>query len=209
LTADGIPIVLHDASVDRTTDGSGAVGRMTIEEVRRLDAGIHKGAAFKGTQIPTLGEALDSLKGRAKVVVELKGEGDAFIRAAARAVVSRDLVAEVTFSAFAHENLKAVAAVVPGASLNPLGGMKGRSVEQVVDDTLALGAGTLGMVAADATSELAQAAHDAGLILRCSGAADDTGPEIRRLISIGADGLTTNCPDVLMGILREDDITPW
>jgi len=63
-------VVIHDETVDRTTDGSGAVARMTLSELKALDAG-------KGEKIPTLGEVFSALKGRAAVNIELKGRGTA------------------------------------------------------------------------------------------------------------------------------------
>jgi len=56
LTRDGVPIVLHDATVDRTTDGRGAVATMSLQKLRSLDAGVKFGAGFIGELVPTLAE---------------------------------------------------------------------------------------------------------------------------------------------------------
>jgi glycerophosphoryl diester phosphodiesterase len=208
-TSDGVPVVIHDATVDRTTDGSGRVDAMTLDEVKALDAGSHRGESFAGLRVPSLDETLDSLVGRTRLVIELKMGEPASVSDVVEAVEARGMTEDVTYSAFHRENLRAVSAILAGASLNPLGGMAGRSIAEVIEETHDLKAKTLGMVAADATEELAEAAHAAGLLLRCSGAADDTGPEIRRLIAIGADGLTTNHPDVLQAILQEEGIAPF
>jgi glycerophosphoryl diester phosphodiesterase len=61
LTADGYPVLLHDPTVDRTTDGTGAVADLTLEQVEALDAGSWYSAEFAGTRIPRLGEFLDLL----------------------------------------------------------------------------------------------------------------------------------------------------
>jgi glycerophosphoryl diester phosphodiesterase len=58
-TADGRVVVMHDDTVDRTTDGAGAVADLALAELRRLDAGSHAGEAFAGERIPTLEEVLD------------------------------------------------------------------------------------------------------------------------------------------------------
>ncbi len=58
LSRDGVPILMHDERVDRTTDGHGEVRDMTFAELRRLDAGSWKGAGYAGTPIATLAEAL-------------------------------------------------------------------------------------------------------------------------------------------------------
>jgi glycerophosphoryl diester phosphodiesterase len=60
-TKDGRLIIRHDATVDRTTDGTGKVADLTFDEIRALDAGIKKGGRFAGTKIPTFEEALDCL----------------------------------------------------------------------------------------------------------------------------------------------------
>jgi len=64
LTADGAPVLLHDATVDRTTGGSGPIAAMTLADVRHLstEAGC----------VPTLGEALAAVAGRVPLLVELK-----------------------------------------------------------------------------------------------------------------------------------------
>lgn len=46
ISKDGELVLMHDATVDRTTDGSGAVNEMTLEELKALDAGINKGTEF-------------------------------------------------------------------------------------------------------------------------------------------------------------------
>src|SRR5215510_3908468 len=58
LTADGQAVLIHDETVDRTTDGKGLVRQMTVAELRRFDAGVRFGPAWRGERIPTLVEAL-------------------------------------------------------------------------------------------------------------------------------------------------------
>jgi glycerophosphoryl diester phosphodiesterase len=58
-TADGEAVVIHDETVDRTTDGRGRVDRLTLAELRRLDAGRWKGERFAGERVPTLREVLE------------------------------------------------------------------------------------------------------------------------------------------------------
>lgn len=59
LSADGVPVVIHDETVDRTTDGHGCVAELSLAELRRLDAGLWRGAAFAGERLPALVETLE------------------------------------------------------------------------------------------------------------------------------------------------------
>jgi glycerophosphoryl diester phosphodiesterase len=54
--------VIHDDTVDRTTDGRGRIGDLTLAEVKRLDAGATFGPTFRGERIPTLRELIDLVK---------------------------------------------------------------------------------------------------------------------------------------------------
>jgi glycerophosphoryl diester phosphodiesterase len=58
LTADGIPVIFHDDTVDRCTNGSGKLASLTLEQLKQLDAGSWFGVEFKNEQVPTLKEAL-------------------------------------------------------------------------------------------------------------------------------------------------------
>lgn len=69
---DGKLVVIHDTTVDRTTDGSGKVGNLTFKELRNLDAGSWKGEQFTGAQIPTFDEILDRYHGKIGILIELK-----------------------------------------------------------------------------------------------------------------------------------------
>jgi len=76
LSLDGVPVVIHDDRVDRTTNGSGPVEGLTCEELRRLDAGSWFSPRFTGERIPLLAEVVDLLAGRDMLLnVELKSDG--------------------------------------------------------------------------------------------------------------------------------------
>lgn len=76
MTADGHFIVMHDATVDRTTDGRGFVSKLTLADIVALDAGSWFGPAFTGERVPTLREALRHVKGRAAVDIDFKAGPD-------------------------------------------------------------------------------------------------------------------------------------
>lgn len=72
LTRDGVLVLLHDNTVDRTTDGRGHLADMTWSEVQKLDAGGWYGATYAGQRLPSLEELLDRYVGRLQLVLELK-----------------------------------------------------------------------------------------------------------------------------------------
>jgi glycerophosphoryl diester phosphodiesterase len=71
-TSDGELVLCHDSTLDRTTDGTGPVSATTLSEIEKLDAGSWFSEDFKGERIPTLREALESLKGRARPDLDFK-----------------------------------------------------------------------------------------------------------------------------------------
>ncbi len=71
-TRDGHLVIMHDATVDRTTDGKGRVSDLTLEEIKRLDAGSWFSPKFAGERVPTLDEALSVMEGRALPDIDFK-----------------------------------------------------------------------------------------------------------------------------------------
>ena len=98
-TADGALVLLHDESVDRTTNGQGLVGEMTLEDIRKLDAG-------GGQTLPTLGEALTAASGRIGLILELKAEGLAYDVCAI--VRASGFAGPIIYASFLHEELQHV-----------------------------------------------------------------------------------------------------
>ena len=76
LSSDGQLVLMHDATVDRTTDGHGRVADLTLAEIKRLDAGSWKGAKFAGEKVPTLAEALAVMPQNVWLNLHLKGGAD-------------------------------------------------------------------------------------------------------------------------------------
>ncbi|MBM7647419.1 glycerophosphoryl diester phosphodiesterase [Bacillus ectoiniformans] len=69
---DGELVVIHDHTVDRTTDGTGYIKDLTFDQIRELDAGSFKGEEFKGEKVPTFEEVLDTYHGKIGILIELK-----------------------------------------------------------------------------------------------------------------------------------------
>ncbi len=72
LSKDGVLVVMHNFTVDETTDGHGNVGDFTAAELARLDAGSHFSPDFAGVGVPTLEQVLDLVAGRCRLNVEIK-----------------------------------------------------------------------------------------------------------------------------------------
>ncbi len=83
---DGVLFVLHDGTLDRTTDGSGLAAERTMEELKRLDAGSWFGQEWHQERIPTLAEVLAACRGRVDVLLDLKEQGEDYAAAVSECV---------------------------------------------------------------------------------------------------------------------------
>ena len=108
LSCDGVPVVIHDETLERTTDGSGAVVAVTLPQLQKLDAGSWFSAAFAGEAIPTLAEVLKIFGGQLRLNLELKE----FHAGVAVLALLRDYpAAEVVLSSFDYALLKRLRAM--------------------------------------------------------------------------------------------------
>lgn len=72
ITKDAELVVIHDATVDRTTDGTGKVRDLTLAQLKQLDAGVKKAPAFAGARIPTLRELLELVRNHPTVTLDVE-----------------------------------------------------------------------------------------------------------------------------------------
>ena len=164
LSADGVPVVIHDDTVDRTTDGSGAIAGMSAGEIARLDAGSWFDAAFAGTRIPTLDEVFEAVGGRIAINVELKSSGgrerreDSIENKAVSLVGRFGLRDSVLFSSFDWGLLESCREIDPhghigvlmapgwdwGEALEFARAVRAYSIHPYVDDLLTQGPGHVG-----------------------------------------------------------------
>jgi glycerophosphoryl diester phosphodiesterase len=103
LTRDGHVIVMHDATIDRTTDGHGRVADLTLDEIRRVDAGVWKAAEFKGERVPLLDEVLAAVGQAVLIDIEIKGmslRGHGLEQQVAALIAKHDLFDRVVLSSF-------------------------------------------------------------------------------------------------------------
>ena len=75
ISSDGVPVIMHDPTLDRTTSGTGPVGSRTLQELKQLDAGFRFGPQFAGERIPTLAEMLEVAKtSNRQLLLDIKGQ---------------------------------------------------------------------------------------------------------------------------------------
>lgn len=119
LTADGVPVLMHDPLVDRTTNGWGRVAQLTLAEVHSLDAGSWFSAEFAGEPVPTLEQFVDEIDGTpARALVELKGAwSPARLRHTIDMLRSKGMVNRVALQSFEAEMLEAMRAEAPEFAL--------------------------------------------------------------------------------------------
>lgn len=110
LTKDGIPVVIHDVTVNRTTNGRGDVARLTYNEIRQLDAGSWFSREFIGEKIPRLEEVLEFAQNNINLNIEIKAnpksKPGATEAKTLELVQKYDMISEVLFSSFNVDSLK-------------------------------------------------------------------------------------------------------
>ena len=110
LTRDGVPVVIHDEALTRTTDGEGKVDDRPLAEIRRFSAGAWFGARFTGERVPTLEEVYRLVAGRAEMNVEIKGAENGSCEiglAALRVALASGALDHSIFSSFEPKALEA------------------------------------------------------------------------------------------------------
>jgi glycerophosphoryl diester phosphodiesterase len=193
-TRDGVLVLLHDATVDRTTDGTGAVADLTWDEVARLNAAarFHAGAHDFGVQrIPRLDAFLDRYGGRTTFRLEIKAlgvEGEAV-----RLVRARRLLDTAVFTSFEPPALEAVRHVAPDAQLAYLSRSRTAFDQEAIDAALALGANEIAPRADLVTPETVTRARAAGLRVWAWGVSDQE--KLRHAVAAGIGGCTLDYPD--------------
>jgi glycerophosphoryl diester phosphodiesterase len=111
-TADGVPVLMHDLTVVRTTDGTGPVATLTLVQIKALDAGAKAcQGAFRGEPVPTLAEAMAVTRGRALLIAEIKAPG--MEAAVAKAILEAEALEWASVCSFFPQSLEAVRAVEP------------------------------------------------------------------------------------------------
>jgi glycerophosphoryl diester phosphodiesterase len=189
-SADGVPVLMHDLTLDRTTNGSGDLDSLTLEQLRTLDAG--------GEPVPTFAEALALSRGRALLVAEIKRPGcEAALAQAVREADALDDVMVWSFLPPALEAMREAEPRLPGGLLvAPQGVGNWPSLRELA---LRLGLQAVSVFHLSLDQAIVAQARRSGLAVYAWTA--DTEAEIRRLLALGVDGVVTNYPDRALAIL--------
>jgi glycerophosphoryl diester phosphodiesterase len=182
-TADGILVALHDATVNRTTNGKGPIDRLTLRDVKALDAG-------NGERVPMLEEVLSVVSGQAGLMLELKVKGAA--QKTVEVVQKAEFKDPVIYASFLHEELGIIRSVDAEASLMAL---FGRLPQASVARAIKYSPSHVGLRHDTVTRRLVEAFHDEDLLVFVY--TTDTTREIQRAISAGVDGIISNVPERL------------
>ncbi|RMF89952.1 MAG: glycerophosphodiester phosphodiesterase [Nitrospinota bacterium] len=211
LSKDGAVVVMHDPEVSRTTDGSGEIGRLTLAELRTLNAAARFSEETAPQRIPTLDEVLDLVKGKAEVQIEIKRRSDKSRYAGIEekvleAVRLRDMLEDVVIISFDFPTLQRIkvlepqirtCALVSTHYFRRLGGHPDPAL--VVADLQQHGFRCVGIKHTWLTAPLLKALHTQGFQV---GVWTVNVPFlIREFAGLGVDFLTSDRPDLLNTLL--------
>ena len=201
-TADGEIVCLHDATVDRTTDGSGEVADMTRAEVRALDAGRWIGDEHAGEPVPPLREVLEQIAPRLVVHIEIKQRGIA--ETVVEVIREADALRRVTVISFDHDDVRRAKAAEPSLACGLItSGAEDASTEEeraLIASALECGASFLSCSHRKLTAMLVRECHLVGLLVM-AWTMDDP-EDIRRMIEMRADALVSNYPERVLELLE-------
>lgn len=198
-TGNGHIAVIHDATVDRTTDGSGPVASCTWAVLHALDAGSWFSDAFKGERIPEFEEILLRYRyqGLLHLHAEIKSRTPSFALQVADAVLRHGMAEQVTMTSFYQEPLQEIRAF---ASHLQTAWLVEAIDAEVIAEAHALGCAQLCPPAAMLTPEMVQLLHAERFIIRAWGVKSEN--LMRQVVLSGADGMTVDFPDKLIAYLR-------
>lgn len=195
---DGVPYVLHDTTVDRTTDGTGPIRELTAAELDTLDAGSWFAPAFTGARVPTLAAQLDDLRLRGgNLVLEIKGRHSRDeVARIVQAIRDHGMTGRVLVQSFDPEALRHTRALAPEL---PLGLLRDKLDPDPVAVAQELGLSTYNPSAAQLSAhpDAVRRLHAAGVAVMVWTV--DTPARWKTLDALGADGIITNRPAELTG----------
>lgn len=193
-TSDGELVLLHDANLDRTTNGSGPVNEARWSSVSQLDAGSWFDKKYSGARVPLLQKTLEHYGERIPFVLEIKQPG--IEERVVEIISSLGLLPRTTFTSFNFETAAHVKQLVPNAKV---GFLTPNTDLETVQRVLAARLDQFCPPAAAVTPELVSTWKNLGLEVRAWGVKDVA--LMRRAIQAGVDGMTVDFPNLLMEAL--------
>jgi glycerophosphoryl diester phosphodiesterase len=195
VTADGVLVVIHDDTLDRTTNGDGKVEIIRIAELQRLDAGRWRGPQFAGERVPTLREVLDRVKGRCGLNVEMKAEGIA--APVCKLIRERQAEESILVSSFNWQAIAEVRRIAPEIKSALLADRRPRSA---IERAISMQVTAVNPKHDLVDHNLCAEAHRRGLKVY-TWTVDDPA-EMVRLAEAGVDGIMTNYPARLRALME-------
>jgi len=207
LTADERVVVIHDETLQRTTNGHGNVAEHDFDEIRSLDAGSWFAPQFAGEKVPTLGEALDTTMGRILLNVEIKSEAvDRGISdKVAAAIRERGMTKQVIVSSFSPTALEQMHAVAPEIRTAVLYNPELQRGEDPVEIVRGLGASVFNIRGSRLKAKMLRSCREHGIPVGVYTV--DKPKKMKRWVKKGIDAIFTNHPDRLIEILEEKSRT--
>lgn len=187
-TSDSQLVVIHDPTVDRTTNGKGTVKQMTLQEIRRLDAG-------KDERIPTLREVLGLSRDKIEVMIEAKGIG--IERLLVELLEAEDVLHRIVVTSFMTDAIGKIKELNPKISIGQIFSWK---IPNIVQKALELRVSCMAPQYGLVTKEMVKDLHERRIALFAWTVNNRRVAE--RLIELGVDGIVTNRPDLMSASKR-------
>jgi len=196
-TADHKLVIMHNATVDATTNGKGAIREMTLKQILQLDAGIKVGPQFAGTKVPTLAEMLRMASGKIEIYADTK---DASPAALLGALKKYGMLSHTVIFGYHLEFFEGVAKLNPHVWIMP----EARN-ETVLQDLLQrFQLKVVAFDAGDFKEPIIRMAKQAGAKIYVDRLGNADNPEAwQAAIDQGADGIQTDRPAELLKYLRD------
>jgi glycerophosphoryl diester phosphodiesterase len=195
---DGELVIIHDTTVDRTTDGTGSVKDLTFGQIRSLDAGSWKGEEFKGEKIPTFDEILERYHGKVGILIELKApELYPGIEAqVAQKLKERNLDKpqneKIIIQSFNFESMKITNSLLPKVPIGVLTSNRAHTTEQALKE-FATYADYFNPSYGIVSKELVDQVHSLGMKIQSWTVRSQEAADF--LLEMNVDGIITDYPD--------------
>lgn len=190
VTRDGYLIVMHDPTLDRTTDGTGLVNESTLAGIQRLDAGL-------GERVPTFREVLEATTLPIHAELKVAEAAEALVDVILEQSISR----RITLISFDPEALRRLKRILPD---QPVGLILSGAPPDAAERARALDTDLVSLEAEYLNAEAVERCRRADL--KITTWTVNAPEQMRRVLELGVDGVATDRPDLLAGITKSRDM---